>query len=371
MKGKSLILLVVALLTPILGCRKKDRSDYPGYLDPKHVRLFAQPGEWWEGHDVTEIPDGRYVATGVRDFAGDSMKTPIIVLSASGDSLGLFYINDRARGTNVVALPGNRVAVENTENTYIVSLTDGSIERSLGFKVAYKDETNTLFYDSSSSSLITMWQNDGLCLHQVFLDGSDGWMACSGVDARRVSIKEVKDGYIVQGMVSGRVLLFKVDTAGDVKWVREVEVPLQETRVKGFEVTDDGNILLSIESGNLTPTVVKVDTLGNVLWMRDYEYPGGEIDWMRVTTFKVVRIAPERYFLVATNVQCGHCISVVKIDGEGNVLMAKNYFWYDFHWMWNVIRTDDGNALIVGTSREDSTNYFFFLKLDPNGDPVW
>ncbi|NPA79509.1 MAG: hypothetical protein GXO29_00455 [Thermotogae bacterium] len=363
----------------IWGCLKRDLSDYPGYLDPEHVRLFAYPGEWWEGHDVAEMPDGRYVATGVRDFAGDSMRTAIVVVSSSGDSLGVFYINDRARGVNVVSLSGDRVAVENTKKTYIVSPTDGSIEGSLEFSNfrVLDSENDALIYDSSSNSLITPWRDDGLCLHQVFLDGSDGWLACSGVEAWLVSVKRARDGYVVQGAKPGRVLLFKVNTEGEVKWVRVVDIPFADTtdaqvvEVDGFEITDDGSFLLPMDQGSLTPVLLKIDTLGNILWIKNYEHPGGGIDWLRVYTFKVVRIAPERYFLVATNAQCGHCVSVIKIDGDGNVLMAKNYFWAYFHWVWNVIRTSDGNILIVGTSAEDSTNSLFLLKLDPNGNPVW
>ncbi|NPB03221.1 MAG: hypothetical protein GXO39_02255 [Thermotogae bacterium] len=373
MTKRGILVIFVAVSAALsFGCRKE--KEYAGYLDPKHVRLFARPGEWWEGHDVTEMPDGRYVVTGVRDFAGDSMMIPVIVLSPSGDSLGLFYIKDRARGTNVVALPGNRVALENNiGSAHIVSLTDGSIESHLEFGNfrTTKYDNDALVYDSSSNSLITLWRDDGLCLHQVFLDGSDGWLACSGIDSRIVYMKEVKDGYIVQGTALGGVFFFKVNRVGEVKWSREVEVPLLAVHLEDFEITDDGNILLAIESGNLTPTVVKMDTLGNILWVKDYEYPGGDIDRMRVISFKIVRIAPKRYFLVATNVQCGHCISVVKIDGEGNVLMAKNYIWHSFHWMWNAIRTSDGNVLIVGTSKEDSTSYLFLLKLDPNGNSIW
>ncbi len=373
----SLAILIGVFSALLSGCRKK--NDYPGYLDPEHVRMFAYPGEWWEGHDVAEMPDGRYVATGVRDFSGDSMRTPLIVVTTSGDSLATFYINDRDRGTNVVPLPGNRVALENWSNTYMVSLEDGSIKGRLGFRynVTSSDENDALIYDSISNSLITLWKDDGLCLHQVFLDGSHGWLACSGVSAQQGYIRRVEDGYVVEASKPGKVLLFKVDTSGNVVWVHEVYMPFADTAsafivdVKGFEVADDGGFLLTIKHNSLTPLVVKIDTLGEIRWIREYEHPGGEVEWMRVYTFRVVRMAPDRYFLVATNAQCGHCVSVVKIDGEGNVLMAKNYRWSGSHWVSNVIRTSDGNALIVGTCREDSTDYIFLLKLDPNGNPVW
>ena len=36
-----LALLVFVIIIISAGCRKKDLSDYPGYVAPKHVRLFA------------------------------------------------------------------------------------------------------------------------------------------------------------------------------------------------------------------------------------------------------------------------------------------------------------------------------------------
>ncbi len=373
---KVIICLVAVLLSS--GCRKKDLSDYPGYVDPKHVRLFAYPGEWWEGHDVVEMPDGRYVATGVRDFAGDNMKTVIVVVSSSGDSLGVYYLPYQARGTNVVALDNDRVAVKTRYGVHIFSLSSGRIERTidLGYNSEIRHENETMFYDDRSGSFLILWGSDeGLCLRQVFTDGTDGWMACSGIDALPGAIKPVDDGYVISGCRTDGILLFKVDTLGDTVWVNKVNLPfadgLTNILAYGLEITDEGDILISGDDRNQTPFAARIDTGGKIVWLKYYEHPGDSISWFRSYNLRVRKAAANRYVLVGENIQYSRSIGLVEINGDGEVIMARNYFWAATHHPYNVIKTSDGNLVIVGVSGMDSTDYFFLFKIDPEGEPAW
>ncbi len=372
--------LAIALL---LGCRKKDLSDYPGYVDLKHVRLFARPGEWWEGHDVVEMPDGRYAATGVSDFAGDKMNTVIVLVSPSGESLAVHYIPHRARGTNIVALDNERVAVKNRFGIHIFSLSKGKIERTidLGYNREIVDENDVMLYDKRSRSFLVLWESDeGLCLRQVFEDRVEGWMACSGIDALPGAVKDVGDGYVIAGDRKDGVLLFKVDTLGDTVWVRKVELPFADGRVllsvRSVEVAENGDILVAVENSNercgcITPTVVRVDTNGNIRWMKDYYSPGDSLERFGGYNFSIVKASDNTYMLFGNNTLGGDVIGMVKIDGNGNVIKARNYFWAATHRTYNFIRTSDGNIVIVGACGMDSTDYFFLFKIDPEGRPVW
>ena len=375
---KVLSFFIVVLL--FVGCRKKDLSDYPGYVAPKHVRLFAYPGEWWEGHDVVEMPDGRYAATGVRDFAGDNMRVAVVVVSSSGDSLGVYYLPYQARGTNIVALDDDRVAVKDRYGIHIFSLSDGRLERTidLGYNREIAEENNVMLYEEKSGSFLVLWgSDDGLCLRQVFTDGTDGWMACSGIDALPGAVKPVDDGYIISGCRTDGILLFKVDTLGNTVWVNKVSLPfangLSNILAYGLEVTDKGDILISGDAKDQTPFAAKIDTAGNILWLKYYEYPGDSIKWFRSYNLRVHKVEADRYVLVGENIQCptAGCVGLVKINETGEVLMARNYFWLSTHHPYNVIKTSDGNLVIVGVSGIDSTDYFFLFKIDPEGKPVW
>ena len=380
---KVLVLFIVVLF--FAGCRKKDLSDYPGYVDPKHVRLFAYLGEWWEGHDVVEMPDGRYAATGVRDFAGDNMKVAIVVVSSSGDSLGVYYLPYQARGTNIVALDNDRVAVKDRYGIHIFSLSDGRLERTidLGYNREIADENDVMLYEGRSGSFLVLWgSDDGLCLRQVFTDGTDGWMACSGIDAIPGAVKPVDDGYVIVGSRTDGILLFKVDTLGNTVWVNKVSLPFADGIILipaySVEIADNEDLLIAVENNNnetssSIPTVIRTDSMGNIKWIRNYNSPGDSIEEFYGYNFRILRIREESYFVMGRNWQCptGYCIGLFKINGDGNVIMAKNYFWFSSHLPYNFIKTSDGNVVIVGVSGMDSTDYFFLFKIDPEGRPVW
>lgn len=374
MKRLFILLLTIA----IFGCKKKGLDDNPGYMDLSgHVKLFGFPGELWMGHDIDETLDGVYVATGVRDFAGDSMKTVVVLVNTNGDSLGVFYINERSKGTNIVALPNGDLVVENGYDTYILD-RNGNIKGRLNFSFTMEKEeqNNTLIYDAYHNALLTLWGDSGLCIRQVFLDGSNGWITCSNIDAFGIGIKLVDGGYVAVGSRRDGILMFKVDTSGNLVWKTIVPVSftggLYVVPANAFEIADNGDFLISGEKWGeyQEPFVMRVDSAGNIKWFKTYLEPVGDLGKFYGYNYRIVKVSNGEYMLVGDANDC-NCIGVISINDDGNVLFARKYLWAYWEGADNIIKTRDGNLLMVGMSAVDSTIHFFIFKLDPNGNPVW
>ncbi len=389
------ILPLFALAAISIGCRKKDLSDYPGYVDPSHVLIFGEEGQSWQGIDITETTDGRYVVVGeAAIFKGNDPVSSAIGISVSehGDSLWLYKSPFYRRYTDVESIGNGKVAARDYYGLQIIDSSGKPLYRIPANPESYGSFTlfdnDQIIYDPRTNAIVSFYSDTGLCLKQVPIDGSSGWLACSGIgNSFGTEIVLTDRGYVALAETVGGLLLFAVDTHGILVWVDTLKIPEEYTEsdsrtfLKGFTLTEDGGYMIAGKtwlSVGWYPYIIKLDSNRNVKWIKMYDRPGDEIEKWNGYPMDILKLGNGTYVVIGMNMACpgGYCGAMMRIDSHGNVLRARNYFmWSGDMSFWNGIVASDGNVVVTGgtLNRSDETQsyYVFIFKFTPDGEPVW
>jgi hypothetical protein len=115
--------------------------------------------------------------------------------------------------------------------------------------------------------------------------------------------------------------------------------------------------------------VMKADAQGNFVW--DREFGGSRPDY----AYNIIETGDGNYFIVGYSASFSGGdldIYLIKMDAAGNKIWEKTYIGPGNEEGREIIRTSDGNFVIVGhTNTNLSSQDMFLMKIDPTGAVMW
>lgn len=194
-------------------------------------------------------------------------------------------------------------------------------------------------------------------------------------------IKETKDGgYIVVGEsysfgtgISKDMYVLKLNSKAEVVWGKN----FGGKDVDGgrwVEETSDGNFVVvgwtrSFGGGASDFYVLKLDKDGEILWSKTW----GGSNFEEASS--VVEAEDGGYLVAGFTMSYGagsKDVALVKFDSNGNILWYKTYGGTKDDTASNIIKTKDGNYVILGYTASFGTGGdVCLLKVDPSGNILW
>ncbi len=137
--------------------------------------------------------------------------------------------------------------------------------------------------------------------------------------------------------------------------------------------TEDGYLIvgytLSYGSGGKDVALIKIDKNGNILWYKTY---GGTKD---DSGSSIVKTSDGNYLIVGLTFSYGikGDVYVLKIDSYGNVIWEKNFGGQESDEGNDVVETSNGDFVIVGNTRSFGCMGLgvYILRLSSSGDLLW
>ncbi|MDF2448447.1 MAG: hypothetical protein K0R26_951 [Bacteroidota bacterium] len=187
-------------------------------------------------------------------------------------------------------------------------------------------------------------------------------------------------GYMVVGYTNTSILydcdlmIFKTDAAGNQLWTKtyggnKPDFPYH------MLATNDGNYFLvgysqSYGGGDLDILLQKFDPNGNQIWLKTY---GG---WGNDFARDVIATNDGNYIIIgSSNSQSttGQNANLIKIDPAGNVIWNKTYGGPANDHGCNIKQCSDGGYIMLGQtfSYGVGNGDAWLVKLDANGDTTW
>lgn len=173
--------------------------------------------------------------------------------------------------------------------------------------------------------------------------------------------KTFDGGYL---FVSSSLDLFKIGEWGDSLWAWDIS----GIGTRNFEKTDDSGYIFAGMAG-LGLGLARTNSWGHLIWK--CIYGGVGIDW----GYDIVRSDDGNYLVVGSTESFGtggDDLWLLKINSDGDTLWARTYGGpYDDEGT-KIKKTADGNYIILGVT---GTGYYttapWLLKIDDNGDTLW
>ena len=339
-----------------------------------------------EFYDIIQTQDGGFIV------AGDSMSTDIEGLPNKGKNDVIIVKYDK---------DGNVLWQKNWGgNSYddfydILQTQDG------GFMVA-GDSSSTdiegLPNKGGTDVIILKYDKDGNLLWQKNWGGNKG-------EALYDILQTQDGGFIVFGdswstdieglpnKGSNDVIIVKYDKDGNLLWQKSWGGSDADDSLDGMIPTQDGGYILygyssstDIEGlpnkGGKDAIIVKYDKDGNLLWQKSW---GGNRD----ETFSKILKTPDGGFIVvgssnSTDIEGlpnkgSSDAIIVKYDKDGNMLWQKNWGGNDSEDFKQMIQTQDGGFIVVGSSLSTDIEGLpnkgsidaIIVKYDKDGNILW
>lgn len=209
---------------------------------------------------------------------------------------------------------------------------------------------------------------------------------------RAYSVKVAEDGsmYVagvemLNGYSNRDIWLLKLDSEGNQLWSQKYGVNNNEEEALDVCIMPDGGcMLVGYKEGAQEEDflVLRYDAVGNLLWEQTY----GGSGWDQAES---IYPSPDGNYVIAgfTASSDGDVSTnngnwdywIIKIDGEGNLLMEKSYGGSNQEKAKDVYVTEDGEILLLGYAYSGdgdvSGNYgsqdYWFVKLDSEGNLLW
>ncbi|RLG82983.1 MAG: hypothetical protein DRO40_06165 [Thermoprotei archaeon] len=186
------------------------------------------------------------------------------------------------------------------------------------------------------------------------------------------NIEVVDDGqYIVAGIYSNDLLVFKIDQHGHVVWKKRYGGNGYDYAYDIEASSDGGYIVIgctgSFGSGYCDIWALKLNENGDIVWQK--AYGGNSYDY----AYDVEVTNDGGYIIVGSTNSFGfggYDIWVLKLDQYGNVVWQKVYgenYYSDY--AYDVEITYDGYVIIGYSSKYDGI--LLIIKLDENGNIIW
>ena len=196
-------------------------------------------------------------------------------------------------------------------------------------------------------------------------------------DSSRASIIQTNDGgYAIAGndygpvghvhIIGGwgpkpNIRLIKTDALGNEEWNKTYGVG---TAVSVVQTSDGGYALVGSSSG--LAVLVKTDALGEQEWKRTYGSDGD-------TGLSVVQTSDGAFVLYGMLTVDRRCPGLIKTDGEGNILWAKNYL-RERAIPSDMVGTRDGGYIFCASEEwtiEEGDVFHEIVKVDSEGNISW
>lgn len=203
----------------------------------------------------------------------------------------------------------------------------------------------------------------------------------SSANSQAFDLVQTSDsGFVITGFVGSMglggkdVFLLKTDKYGTHEWMKVFGGASAEQGQQVIITSDNGLLVAgytaSFGAGFDDVYVYKTDSLGNYIWGKTI---GGS------STDRAYGISEEfngAVFVAGSSYSFGAGSSdvlVSKIDIQGNILWTKTYGGANFEEAYSVLSTEDGGAIVVGSTRSFGAGIedFYILKLDSIGNVKW
>jgi hypothetical protein len=184
------------------------------------------------------------------------------------------------------------------------------------------------------------------------------------------SVYQLEDGSLVLNSVNQScTFLEKLDPSYHLLWAKPIHVGQNNTALTRLLVLQDGDYLLAGIVGNLY-TLVKTDGQGNVLWTKTYS-SGAPINYL----MSIVEESGGGFAIAGFGepVEDGlGWIWFAKTDSSGNMQWSENISGPNADCPSRIIQTPDGGYVLSGTAYSFVPNQAFFrlIKMDANGHVV-
>jgi len=183
------------------------------------------------------------------------------------------------------------------------------------------------------------------------------------------AISSSNDGEISAQFGGQDVWLLKYDAHGNLQWKSCYGTQAYESALDLLE--DDGYVFVgyTTKAGNEDVWAVKVDEDGNIVWERSFGSSGWD------SAIGVDR-ATDGYYIVGLTKPAENGSTdmwVLKVSKSGDLVWQKRLGGTDWDQASDVLTTDDGGCLVLGTSWSKEMSLFgkadfVLIKLDANGE---
>ena len=368
LKKSIFILTTVAI---IIGCTKKEIFISEQPADVSFVKTFGGANNE-SARSVLKTQDGGYVVFGyTQSIDGDVVSTKSTVqydfwllkfdASDNLDWQKTYGGSNDEKGYKIIQTQDGGFAVTGYSKS-----SDGDVMANEGFEDVWvlklntegvvEWKTNTGFLGSDKGFSIIQTSDGGYFLGAILDVTASGGLGNSKIGSRHAG---------------GDFWGIKLSNTGSLEWRKYFGGTNTEICYDVIEVADGYLLIGSSDSldvdiknnkGSYDFWIVKIDKNGTLVWEKSYG--GKEID----ESYQIIRTAEGNFLIVGetrssdqdvSSQKGGADIWVLKIDDSGEMLWEKTYGGASFDAAKAITLTNDGNYLIAGNTRSidnDVTN---------------
>jgi len=212
--------------------------------------------------------------------------------------------------------------------------------------------------------------------HKIFPEFTEGWEILQTQDQGFVVMG--RSGDITQ-IVDNDIVLFKVDVDGQTIWESSIGEDDLEQAFEIVETADEGFVIAGISSsfsgGPTDVAIYKTDKFGNLIWQKKFgaaQSPDQAND--------IIELSDRSGFITVGCYDCPRGATngifdayVIKTDPFGNLVWSQAFGESNKQEeAMGVIETPDGQYLVFGTViHENGNEDLFLLSVDANGNQLW
>jgi hypothetical protein len=185
--------------------------------------------------------------------------------------------------------------------------------------------------------------------------------------AQGTSVVQTSDeGFAVAGYsaLTGKIILFKVDSSGNPVWNRTYGPDLDCLPPSYVKQTADGGYAVvgaaAVAGRARDVLLVRTDSQGAQLWNRTYGGTGNDIP------AGLEKTADGGFAIVADGGPSG--FSFIRTDSSGGLLVNKSYTGSGYDTIWSFTNTTDSGYVVTGVYNYYNT---WLMKMDSNGTILW
>ncbi len=221
-------------------------------------------------------------------------------------------------------------------------------------------------------------------LFKIDSNGDVEWLKTYGYSdetEQGTRLIQLEDSYILSGELyspenaSIDLFLMKISESGDSLWIKYYGGTDSEELEDIIQTADGGFLLLgqtySFGAGSFGDAyIVKTDSLGNALWIKRIGQPA----WLE-SAYSAVQTPDGGFIISMVDWELGigyEDLILLKLDNSGDSLWVKRYAGPYHDWGNKIIETSDGNYLLSGAY--GTATYFYdwwLLKINNSGDTLW
>jgi len=218
-------------------------------------------------------------------------------------------------------------------------------------------------------------------LQKISPDGTQIWFFSTVNETQYLKhvtkIKETADGgFILIGPNdngSGGTGVAKIDIDGNLIWEIQYVDSNYSVTPRNILVASNGDIILFTRLNDLfdpNTFVTRMASDGSFIWQQEYNFAQYEshVDALELATGDLILVG-----VIAPDLSPDY-VSLVKLDGGGNLIWGQSYFPAESHSVTGLQQTDDAGFVISGIENEffiPGTNDIYLLKVDSLGNEEW